>query len=58
MSARPGGYAIGERKDQRLERLRELWPSEMTEREIGSRLGVSEGHVSKLARDAGLPPRK
>jgi DNA-directed RNA polymerase specialized sigma subunit len=58
VSARPGGYVTQDDKAQRLDRLRDLWPSEMTEREIGARLGVSAYHVSRLAKEAGLTPRR
>jgi transposase len=57
MAASPGGRVSKAVQARRLEIIRALWPTDRTTAVIAERLGVSESHVSDLARRAGLPPR-
>ena len=44
--------------DERVAKLRELWPTEMTSKAIGRALGVSGGAVAGKADRLGLPMKK
>jgi len=57
MAAQPGGRVSKAVRARRLQVIRELWPTDRTTAIIAERLGVTESHVSDLARRAGLPPR-
>ena len=58
MSAQPGGRASKAERERRLVVLRELWPTDRPVSVIGERIGMCESATSKLAREAGLPPRR
>lgn len=58
MPARPGGNASKAEMARRLEIVRELWATDRPVRVIAERIGMCESATSKLALDAGLPPRR
>jgi hypothetical protein len=58
MAARVLGHASKAEQARRLMILRELWPTDRPVRLIAERIGLCESGCAKMARAAGLPPRR